>query len=734
MGDYMNYKYLKNTSLVLAIIGFISVLFGTSYAWFNFRQEGGSNRLIAGDIYLKLDDAENNLILTNIFPETASEARKRENNVLTFGVYGKNTTNKTIYYEIKLNYGTSQDSPMKRFADSDLRFDLVEVTEVNNQEVETYLLSNVGYDTINNQRIWVDTIDAEEDEVIEKTYRLRAWIAEDVIISDSYSGADYTASDYKNHYASVKVSVYGDMQEKSLSGLYQIVKNDVAKGYALEYMGESKDTVNNPSVQKVYYYKGTVKDTDSTSATYNETMNNVIFGGFCWQMVRTTDTGGVKMIYNGRPVNNQCMSSRENQTGVYMTGTVASVKLSDTYYYYGTNYEIDYTNSVFKLSGNLTYEKWSSSTGPNLLNKYTCKSIDADGTCGTLYYVVSVVNNTNGGTLSHTFSSSSFNTIGKNSFNVVGMNAPAYVGYMYNTVYDRKIKQASGVTGIKFANSYKYINGQYYLDDDYETKTVTDWSTEYTTMYNTHYTCLTAGNDCGTSINYVYGGNSDNMYYITINGNKSVDNVLAEMLNSNDVNAKESTMKTYIDNWYRNNLTAFAGYIEDTIYCNDRNILRTGSYGITNSGWNPNGGAFNNSLSFAGRETNRTNLKCTSTVDSFSVSNSSAHLTYPVGLLTWDEINLALTSSNVGAFYLKRVGIDYWLLTPVNFWSNASGYGSYLATVKSGNITGGIAYQTYGVRPVITLKATNEFLEGGTGAESNPYVVKTININNNNNS
>ncbi len=39
----------------------------------------------------------------------------------------------------------------------------------------------------------------------------------------------------------------------------------------------------------IYYYRGEVDD------------NNVIFGGYCWKMVRTTDTGGVKIIYNGEP-------------------------------------------------------------------------------------------------------------------------------------------------------------------------------------------------------------------------------------------------------------------------------------------------------------------------------------------------------------------------------------------------------------------------------------------------
>ena len=44
----------------------------------------------------------------------------------------------------------------------------------------------------------------------------------------------------------------------------------------------------------VYYYRGDVKN------------NNVIFGGYCWQIIRTTTTGGIKLIYNGLPNNGIC--------------------------------------------------------------------------------------------------------------------------------------------------------------------------------------------------------------------------------------------------------------------------------------------------------------------------------------------------------------------------------------------------------------------------------------------
>ena len=50
----------------------------------------------------------------------------------------------------------------------------------------------------------------------------------------------------------------------------------------------------------IYYYRGAV------------TNNNVEFGGFCWKMIRTTDTGGIKLIYNGTRQADGCTATGEN--------------------------------------------------------------------------------------------------------------------------------------------------------------------------------------------------------------------------------------------------------------------------------------------------------------------------------------------------------------------------------------------------------------------------------------
>jgi len=64
-------------------------------------------------------------------------------------------------------------------------------------------------------------------------------------------------------------------------------------------MREGTETQEYPIV----YYRGDVNN------------NNVIYAGYCWLIVRTTETGGVKLIYNGRASDGSC----NNYSGVTAT-------------------------------------------------------------------------------------------------------------------------------------------------------------------------------------------------------------------------------------------------------------------------------------------------------------------------------------------------------------------------------------------------------------------------------
>ena len=204
-------KKLGKKSLIIMALVLISLI-GVSYAFFDYYMEGDtSHKLVAGDIYLDYVDETDSISLTNIYPETAVEARNRNDNIITFTVEGQNTSlNKALYYQIQVNEGDEVEGKT-RFKAQDIVFDLV---EVNKDGSENLLVDAMSYSKIYNTTIWTSTVNAKSS--IDRTYKLRFWLSEDVLISDTEANADYTTSVFENSYVSIKVTVYGDMTSQDL--------------------------------------------------------------------------------------------------------------------------------------------------------------------------------------------------------------------------------------------------------------------------------------------------------------------------------------------------------------------------------------------------------------------------------------------------------------------------------------------------------------------------------------
>ena len=119
-------------------------------------------------------------------------------------------------------------------------------------------------------------------------------------------------------------------------------------------------------------------------------------------------------------------------------------------------------------------------------------------------------------------------------------------------------------------------------------------------------------------------------------------------------------------------------------------------------------------------------LACQNTNDKFTVegSNGNGALTYPVGLITVDEMVYAggvLNTSN-SSFYLYNQ-IDNWTLSPAML----AGYIITEITLDSegkGNASP-IGYNS-GIRPVISLKQGTILSSGnsGNGTSTAPYIVQ----------
>ena len=199
---------------------------------------------------------------------------------------------------------------------------------------------------------------------------------------------------------------------------------------------------------------------------------------------------------------------------------------------------------------------------------------------------------------------------------------------------------------------------------------------------------------------------------------------------STHANTNDSAIKRVIDTWYENNMTSYTSQLEDTIWCNDRSIVTD----LANS----NGGNYSRftTLGYGKKPTlygsmsrvgfNVSNpaptLKCAQDNDKFTVdaSNGNGVLTYPVGLITVDEMAYAggVYGSENSSFYLYT-GQYYWALSPpycngllaVAFSLYSDGY---LAT---SDVTA-----SQGVRPSVSLQP-GIAKTGGSGTAADPFVV-----------
>ena len=285
--------------------------------------------------------------------------------------------------------------------------------------------------------------------------------------------------------------------------------------------------------------------------------------------------------------------------------------------------------------------------------------------------------------------------------------------------YDSLYSEASSQDPWIYGNDVTWNGSSYTLVDTVESKPI-NWSTDRTSVVgNGHrYSCLSNSATCSTVYYVHYTGNSTSIYYMTLNNGVNISGALNEMFpeDSNLRNQTDSTIKTTIDNWYSNNMTAYTEYLEDTVWCNDRSIYQLNSWDKDYSG--------TGYLLFGPYGKNATSpyvsdLSCPSLADSFTVSNENGNgkLTYPVALLTADEATLGgLGYNGYSSSSYLNTGQYWWSLSPYNFY-NSFAYEFYV--YSTGLNCSSVGY-TYGVRPSVSL-APGILVSRGTGTSENPY-------------
>ena len=521
-------------------------------------------------------------------------------------------------------------------------------------------------------------------------------------------------------------------------------KEDGSKDSTVSGEGIFRHTSTKDNSFPVYYYSRNL------SKNFED---NVIFGGFCWRIIRTTDTGGVKMIYNGTPVDNKCEAidrgfdyARFNRTtnALAYHGYMYGESLN------GTTGEIDHLVSLFTylpFSGSLYF-----GTGVEMVNdeyklvdpvlltkdnidqilsthKYTLHSSSNPNAKSQYYYIVQGIQDSRlyayytqkpsyfNYSDSITYNNGRFSLVSPSMFRYTDWSSNKeeligkYVTYNDNSIYYINSVSDFNVSGISvgkihyFGTSYEYENGIYTLTGD--VKKITTMSDR--SVFNNHkFLCLNSDASCD-SLGFIYELADSSIKYIILNNGNDINGTLDRIF----ANVNNSIVKQFVDNWYSSNLIDYTKYIEDTPYCNDRKIISTN---FTTTG--PMN--INTSFAFNNRISNNTFSFSCEKKDAFTVTETdtgNGALTYPIGLVTADELEL---SGGIGSDYSPLfTGYEFWTMTPYyRRYNSGRAFNIIQGDGYSSSYTG--YYGSSFVKPVISVNS-NLIVVNGDGTGSNPY-------------
>ena len=206
-------------------------------------------------------------------------------------------------------------------------------------------------------------------------------------------------------------------------------------------------------------------------------------------------------------------------------------------------------------------------------------------------------------------------------------------------------------------------------------------------------------------------------------------------------NTNESSIKKYIDSWYKTNFDESAtSKLEDTVFCNDRSTKAYDANTIGNTSYSSYGDlGYGKNKTLYGAAHRATyysknpnpSLVCQNQNDKFTMSsqNGNGKLTYPVGLITLDEVVLA----GFNTYYSNEsdykdttnylcTNSDYWTSSPVLMYADGAARVGYV--YSAGYVGVDRVDSASGVRPVVSLISGTLVNSNGDGTSTNPYVVQ----------
>lgn len=350
----------KKLAIYVTLLIVVICLFGISFALFKFNaSQATQNDITTLNCFeVEYSDVTDAITITNDFPISDAEGLKRT--PYTFKI--KNKCSQLLNVQIGVEtLSTSQIQP-----------NLIKgvITKKGETPTSAKLLSaGIPGTPVNggtNYILLEDTIYGSQ----EKEYDLRLWFTESMT-KEQGSGKTYQGKVTVISSPKIDKTVYGQV-------LADYNRNIVEK-------------TTDENGKTIYYYSRTL---DEYSVDAN---NNIVLNNFCWRMVRTTETDGVKLLYNGIYSNDtKCNNKKSNRFidtlstefnlksnspayAGYMYGTIyeLNAKTISTDYYFGS--DVTWDGKVYTL---INAESLSDATNEK---HYTCFSTNTQ--CNEVYYI-----------------------------------------------------------------------------------------------------------------------------------------------------------------------------------------------------------------------------------------------------------------------------------------------------------------------------------------------------------
>ena len=215
--------------MALGIVILCAIVFGVSYSFFNFyKVDTRQADISGGEVYIRVSSPPEttNISLNKMYPRTTTEARSRSDNYIDFVIKAKNTSaTKVLYYTINIINGEAVQEK-NRVDRQYIKYDLQE--KVNGEYVyitEAGTLSSFNFS---------DIVPVNTTSELTREYRLRMWMTDTVLISDTENGRTFTQSEFANLYANYHIEVASvdkipaTMSLSSNSGTINVGENTTA--------------------------------------------------------------------------------------------------------------------------------------------------------------------------------------------------------------------------------------------------------------------------------------------------------------------------------------------------------------------------------------------------------------------------------------------------------------------------------------------------------------------------